>query len=832
MSDVGLYDRPVLVLDPGMHTAPIRDVDVDGAGRFAVTASEDKTLRVWSLTDGCLLRTIRLPAGPGSVGRAYAVAISPNGATIAAGGWTRRTAADPAEQLYLFDRDSGAMIDRITGLPTAIGGLAFDRSGRRLAAALGQGGLRLYACGGTRPCLEIAADVDYGDSSYGVAFDANDHLATTSWDGRLRFYDADGALLRSIATPHARPTRLAFNPKDGRLAVGFSEVSAVALYDGTTHAPLLAPDLRDIDNGSLDAVAWSTDGATLFAGGQYMDASGCPILAWRDGGAGQRAVLPAGSSSVRGLRGLVGDALVVAAADPFLGVLAADGSPHWTEASRQMDPRGQMSNLALSPDGMLVEIGLRRGGDDRLRFDLAALDALPPANDGRALPPRQDGLVTSGSDLTVLTNPTVNGTPLPLHRHELARCMAIHPDGDRLLLGTEWSLRAFDKTPAALWARAVPGIVWAVNISGDGRLAVAACGDGTLRWHRMEDGAELLALFVLPDQENWVAWTAEGIYAASPGARRVLRWHVNHGWDAPGEAIPVDVIPETYRPDVIRHVLPQMGTPGALAVTELAKIRGAVQRATGADVAPGARLHVLAIGVSDHGPAARNLDLAYADQDARDLSAALRDSQGGLYAQVLASELTNADATRAMILSELGSLRDSMKEGNGQDLAVVLFSGHGEIVDEDELYLIPHGVDTSSRDALIAGAIDAGEFHGRIAKIAEHGRVILFLDACFSGGATVPLDRSLRAMLRAPNLSVFASSTAREASLERGDWQNGALTEALLAALREADRDHDGLIRISDLMGYLAERIPGLTADKQHPEVEVHFDRKVLAAML
>ena len=33
-------------------------------------------------------------------------------------------------------------------------------------------------------------------------------------------------------------------------------------------------------------------------------------------------------------------------------------------------------------------------------------------------------------------------------------------------------------------------------------------------------------------------------------------------------------------------------------------------------------------------------------------------------------------------------------------------------------------------------------------------------------------------------------------------------------------------------MGYLAERVPGLTADKQHPEVEVHFDRKVLAAML
>ena len=72
-------------------------------------------------------------------------------------------------------------------------------------------------------------------------------------------------------------------------------------------------------------------------------------------------------------------------------------------------------------------------------------------------------------------------------------------------------------------------------------MAVAAYGDRTLRWHRMEDGAELLALFP-PDKTNWIAWTPEGVYAASPGARAVLRWHVNHGWDAPGEAIPVDTI--------------------------------------------------------------------------------------------------------------------------------------------------------------------------------------------------------------------------------------------------------------------------------------------------
>jgi hypothetical protein len=42
-----LYEQPVLIIDPGMHTGSIKDVGVDAAGRIAVTGASDKTLRVW-----------------------------------------------------------------------------------------------------------------------------------------------------------------------------------------------------------------------------------------------------------------------------------------------------------------------------------------------------------------------------------------------------------------------------------------------------------------------------------------------------------------------------------------------------------------------------------------------------------------------------------------------------------------------------------------------------------------------------------------------------------------------------------------------------------------
>jgi WD40 repeat protein len=64
----GLYRDPFLVVDPGMHTAQIWRLDGDAAGRFLVTGSIDKTVRVWSAEDGRLQRTIRVPTGPGNGG--------------------------------------------------------------------------------------------------------------------------------------------------------------------------------------------------------------------------------------------------------------------------------------------------------------------------------------------------------------------------------------------------------------------------------------------------------------------------------------------------------------------------------------------------------------------------------------------------------------------------------------------------------------------------------------------------------------------------------------------------------------------------------------------
>jgi WD40 repeat protein len=133
-------------IETGLHTAVINRIAVDRAERFVVTGSDDKTVRLWSLPEGTLLRTLRLPIDQGNEGKVFAVALSPDGETIAVGGWTGWDWEGSAS-IYLFDRPSGQLKRRLPGLPNVVLHLAWSPDGRHLAASLGG----QTVCGSMRP---------------------------------------------------------------------------------------------------------------------------------------------------------------------------------------------------------------------------------------------------------------------------------------------------------------------------------------------------------------------------------------------------------------------------------------------------------------------------------------------------------------------------------------------------------------------------------------------------------------------------------------------------------------------------------------------------------
>ncbi|GAB4392406.1 MAG: hypothetical protein Tsb0032_07930 [Kiloniellaceae bacterium] len=832
---LGLYDRPVLVLDPGMHTANISSVDTDASGMYAATGGDDKTIRVWSLRDGSLLHTVRLPSGPGDTGKLYAIAMSPDGDTIAVGGFTG--IPGETENIYLIDRESGDLLDRIAGLPASTSYLTFSPDGRYLAAMLGGlNELRVFSRDSNWE--QVAQDSDYNAHSLGAAFSGDGRLATSSVDGYLRLYDEQFRLIAVQETSERwKPVRLSFNPDGTTLALGYEYAATVSLFDGRDLSPLPAPAENKESEGGLATVAWSNDGSVLFSGGNYGSSNRNSIVAWSSSDFALIRAFSASQDTITSLKVLPSGNLLVAASDPYLAVFTSEGKLLWELKPQQADFRSNASTLSVSDDGSLVEFNLAYDGQDIMRFDISQLKLGSPQSDEDATtPPDQTSLkIEYWRNYTL---PTLDESFLGLSEYETSRSLAIHPDEQRFVLGSEWWLYAFDSKGQQLWRVAPPGIVWAVNISGDGRLVVAAYGDGTIRWHRMDDGHEILAFFPLADRRNWVAWTPEGIYAATAGAHGVLRWHVNQGWDQEGEAVPVHEIPETRRPEVIRLVVQEMGTPGAIAVAELAKIREAIQRRTGT-AAPGARLHILTIGVSDYGDAAKHLRLKFAAQDANDLAAALLNTQASLYAEVKPQLLHDKYANRRGILNALKSMREAMAQNEpGRDLAVIHFSGHGALID-GEFYLLPYDVNAADQVAIIATALPASVFRKQLAQLGQYGRVLVLLDACHSGGAmangeALPVDASLLgATLVGSNITVLTSSTSVQLSREDPLWGNGAFTEILLEALgSRADSNSNGLISVSELTGYLTRHVRALTGGAQVPGVEMRFDGDVFVAGL
>ena len=828
-----LYEQPVLIIDPGMHTAPILDVGLDAAARIAVTGGVDKTLRVWSLTDGALLRTIRMPAGPGHIGRINAVAVQPDGTLVAAGGWTQQ------DSIYLFEPQTGKMAARIAGLPGTTNSLGFSPDGHYLAAGLSStNGLRVYD--GHRQWSEVFRGTDYGDQINGVTFSADGRLATTSGDGKVRLYDRAFRLVVPPKKVTGAPFRIAFSPDGALLAVGnadYADAPTVTLLDGHSLASLPGPNVDGLSDGFLPIVAWSKDGGTLYAGAGIRGRTA--VLAWAHAGRGARRALPAASNTIQGLAALPDGGLLVATQDPFLEWLAPDGRPRWAQASPSVDFRKQADRLAVSADGTLVDFGFEFGGKSQLRFDLRArkLSGAPPA-DQQTLPPKQAGLAVErwlDDD-----SPILDGKPIKLDRYEASRSLAIHPDSSRFVLGSDWFLRAFDASGRLIWRRDAPSIVWAVNISGDGRLAIAAYADGIIRWHRLDDGRELLALYVLADKQNWIAWTPEGFYDGTAGAFRLLRWHVNKGFDAAAATVPVEAIPKLRRPDALVLVLQELETARALGIADLKAARRDVQIVTRSTKAPGARLHVLTIGISEYGDRARSLRLNFAHRDAQDVASALNTQGGGLYAEVKPMFLHDGTADKSGIFEALAAMDRNMKSSAGQDLAVVMFSGHGTMID-NQFYLVPYGADNSTTARLKASAIPATEFKSEIEKLARHGRVLVLLDACRSAGLigvpsnSLPAADTLRSVMNAGNVTVLTSSTADRVSREDEKWGHGAFTKALLDALSasgEIDTDQNGVISMSELTAYIDKRLTKLTDGDQQLGLDQRFQSDIFVAGL
>ena len=573
--------KPILRLELESHVAPIQDFDVDPENKLIATASLDKTVRIWDLNTGKILQTLRLPIAPASEGELYCIRISPDGKSIACAGFTG-FAWDKTLCVYIFDRESGKLTQRLTGISETVYSLTFTPNGKYIICGLTEGGIRAFQLEGGKLALE---DKDYGERITGLSFTSTGKMAAVCWDGTIHLYNEDLSKVQKKVSTGKHPSGVSFSPDGSKIAVGYSDRPLVEALSSKDLSLLYTPSMKGVTNGDLCNVAWSPDGNILWAGHTVRKEGSSlrTIRRWQEGGKGAFTDSTAANNTIFSIKSLSNGGVAFCTGDPAWGVIDAAGKQTLYVYSQLPDYRGMSGQMLLSKDGSTVQFSYEIGDSVPARFSLdkSAIntDFHKKSGDAQA-EGKRDGLLTpilkqDGWDLKDWEDsytPKLNGKKFQLDDYELSRCYAYTPDKQSLLLGTDRKLRLFDKEGKQIALAPIPANSWAVNISQDGRVGAAALADGTIRWFNLKDLSPLLALYPHVDKEHWILWTPNGFYDSAPGSEGLLGWHVNRGKEQAADFFPVARFRDTFnRPDVITQIFKTLDEDKALIAADTAR---------------------------------------------------------------------------------------------------------------------------------------------------------------------------------------------------------------------------------------------------------------------
>lgn len=291
-------DGPLPMLDTSGHMATVSDLAFTPDGTQIVSASKDKTIRVWDLATGKTVRILRGNSALGDWGKIEALTLSRDGKVLAVGGLLAKYTGNNLEEVSvvrLYDFASGRMVALLKGHRDGINALSFSLDGRLLISGSNDAKAMIWDIGafsrdgGLFPQTEVPIlkprHVLSGHSRqiYAVAFTPDGTRAVTgSFDHDLRLWRvADGAEIAHLPGHGERVHGVAVAP-DGTIVSG-DENGEIRLWrsdsapgtDGNAGAFLKILARQDT---AVDSLALSPDGRYLLTGSGKGEGKDCHVF--------------------------------------------------------------------------------------------------------------------------------------------------------------------------------------------------------------------------------------------------------------------------------------------------------------------------------------------------------------------------------------------------------------------------------------------------------------------------------------------------------------------------------------------------------------------------
>ena len=506
----GQTPEPLRLVTPEGHTGSVTSAGFSHDGRWVVTASKDRTARVWEVATGREVMLLR-----GHTKGVTAAAFSPDDQ------WVVTASLDDTARVW--DVTKGRVIAVFAGHTAAVNAAAFSPDGHQVVTASNDGTARVWEPATGR---EVAAFRGHKGPVNSAAFSPDGRRVVTAGnDSTARVWDvatrgsAGGA--SAVIREHDPVNSAAFSPNgrwvatvSGKIAQVWNvamrrQVVVFRRHAGLVTSVAFSPDGRRVVTASYDSTARVWVAATGQQVIRSLRGHAHSVLSASFSPDGRKVVTASGDQTARVWEAATGGTLALLGGHTnrvTSAALSPDGrwgvTANGDKTARVWDNAGHevavlpghtdcALSAAFSPDGEKVvtvsvdntarvwqvttgrEVAVLRG-------HTAWVNSAAFSRDGRLL-------VTASGDRTARVWEAATGRELQVLRgpgNGVVMCAAFSPDGQWVVTaGLDGTARVWDVTKGR--AVAVLGghtaIVNSAAFSPDGRWVVTASGDNTAR---------------------------------------------------------------------------------------------------------------------------------------------------------------------------------------------------------------------------------------------------------------------------------------------------------------------------------------------------------------
>ena len=572
-----LAEEPILTIDTGGHKALIRNVISTKDGRYLVSASDDKTIRVWDTSTGEVVKVLHGQIGEGYEGKIYAAALSPDNRLLAVGGFMAHGFGiddNKVGNVRLINFQTNEVIALLKGHSDVINGLAFSPDGNRLISGSADKTARIWDVWTQNTIHVLKGHTDF---IFAVAFSPDGSMAITgSDDDTLKLWNTKSGFLITTLKGHTDDVRSATFTPNGKYLLSGSYDKTVRLWNGKTGKFIKI--LANFDKRVAGLTISSDSSKVIIGNAAEYGPFKCYVVsipsgknitsftkhtnvvltteispdgrAAATGGGNDQEIYLWDINTGKVKQKMVGKGKVIWSVG-----FAKDGrSIGWGRKWKQSNvfkfgPLEQ--SFQIKADSRTFELSMGRNLNSDIGYQRAIESVIPwsiRTKTGKIHKTLE--ILKNGSVVYNITRGSTDGFD--------HRSLTLTPDGQTVISGgSNGNLTSYNPQTGKKIHEFIghTSEIWGVAASPDSRFLVSGSNDQTVKLWEVNSGRLLLTIFQGTDNE-WVAWTPEGYYTASVNGDKYVGWHINQGENRSALYYPASRFSKQfYSPEIVAKYL-------------------------------------------------------------------------------------------------------------------------------------------------------------------------------------------------------------------------------------------------------------------------------------